>query len=568
MTLAPLAAALLLAASPAPGKAKKKAARPPRGQATAIGAVQPAGGAPLAPRPVGVRPLDSMGTVRNVVRQRAFLDAGSKDGLSVGQSVALSRKGHAAGTCTVEAVTERNAVCSGPDARAGDTFAVNPRATGALPTPLPPRPSAEEQARRLAALQAATFAPVESKGKTASTAPERTRRVEVGVAHASWLGVEATTLSHEMVWAAVRDAPVLGGARLNLDLTAAWRTSPNDERYQPGRQATVWVREASLSWTDRSRPFMLAAGRVLPWRLPGGPTFDGIQVGWRPSGGSELGLFGGAVPDPLTTAPGLDRATAGAYGAFEAAAGKSVFRTEARVAWLKLPASKSRIEAEATAQAWLARQVDVSAQARVGLGDYTSPGKLDAARLDLGWYRPGQLSLSGGLRYDENRIPDAAAPALYPGRARHAWGALGWDGLGWLQLRATGGFSRDVAAGVDRTWVGPEASAPRLFGRWGGLAAGYAEEIGYLSGRSAWLQADLALARSTRLLARLHWMMDARLSPLQAMQNAGTTLGLVSDLAPWLRLRVSASARVGLAVNEGASTDWAAEGFAGLEARY
>jgi len=566
LTLGPLAAALLLAASPAPGKAKK-AARQPRGKGTAIGAVQPAGGAPLAPRPVGVRPLDTVGTVRNLVFPRAFLDAGSKDGLRVGQALALSRKGHAAGACTIEAVTERNAICSGPDARPGDTFPVNPRATGALPTPLPPRPSAEEQARRLAALQAATFAPIESKGKTTAAA-ERTRRVEVGVAHVSWLGVEATTLSHEVLYAAVRDAPVLAGARLNLDLTAAYRSSPNDERYQPGRQATVWVRQASLSWADRSRPWMLAAGRVLPWRLPGGPTFDGVQLGWRPSGGTELGLFGGAVPDPLTTAPGVDRATAGAYAAWEAAAGKSVFRTEARVAWLRLPASKSRIEAEATAQAWLARQVDVSAQARVGVGDYAAPGKLDAARLDLGWYRPGKLSLAGGLRYDESRIPDAAAPSLYPGRTRHAWGAASWDGLGWLQLRATGGFSRDVAANVDRTWVGPEASAPRLFGRWGGLGVGYAEELGYLSGRSAWLQADLILAQSTRLLARLHWMMDSRPSPLQAMQNAGTTLGLVSDLAPWLRLRVSASARVGLAVTESASTDWAAEGLAGLEARY
>ena len=508
--------------------------------------------------------------MRTVQRGRAWLDAGALDGLRAGQVVALRRKGEPAGSCTVELLADRNATCTGQGMRPGDTFPVSPRAAGSLPARLPPIPSAAEEARRLAASQAVAFVPVDFTSTRVVEPLDRLRRNDVGYAHFAWLSSDAQAVHQEQVYAQSHGAEVWRGARLDLDLTAMARSAASPtERFEPGRKAQLWVREASLSFAEPGSRYRFAAGRVLPWLVPGGSTFDGIQAGWRPRRGAELGLFGGAVPDPLTTAPGTDRATGGAYWAVDGVAGGSTqLRNEGRVAWVRLPGSKSRIEAETTAQAWVARRLDVGLQARFGTGDYAAPGKLDAARADLGWFQPGLFSFHGGFRYDDSRLPDVAAPSLWPGRTRQATGSFSWDRIGWLVLRATGGTGRDLDSGLSHTWAGPEVAAPRLLGRFGGASAGYAEELGSYAGRNAWLQGDLDLGRRTRLLARLSWTMDDRTSPLPAEHAAGLSLAAVSDLAAWLRFRLTGLGRVEIPQGAGATTGWGGSVMASLEARY
>lgn len=586
-----LLAALLLAAPPAeaqaparkgkaaktkPAKAAKtRSGRAPKGGRAGPGAgaslagLQPAAAGPMAVRPVAVRPLDREGVVRNVVRGRAYLDAGSREGLAVGAVLELRRRGQAAATCKVEAVTERNAVCTGNGIRPGDTFEVNPQAAGSLPAELPPIPAAEEQARRLAAVQRASFALVEFKSQRVVELPQRLRRTSLEVSHFSYLASDTGGVHQERVDARVYGAEAFKGSRLDLDLTAMARTAESPtERFEPGRVAQLWVRQASLSWADVASPWRLAAGRVLPWLAPGGPVFDGLQAGWRPRGGAELGVFGGAVPDAMTTAPGLDRATGGAYWSVEGLLGPALLRSEGRLAWMRLPESKSRLEAETTASAWIGRRLDVVGNVRFGSGDYAAPGKLDAVRVDASWFQPGWLTAYGGFRYDESRIPDLAAPALYPGRTRQASGGVSYDRLGWLVIRATGGTSRDLATSQKRSWVGPEVAAPRLLGGLGGLAAGYAEELGTWPGRSAWLQGDLALGSRARILARASWLMDQRPSPLTANQSAGLSLGASADLASWLRFRLAAMGIYGIPPSEGAPSAWGTSIYAGLEGLY
>ena len=575
-----LAAALLLATAPSRGEAKggapaaaSRAAGKGAGGKRRIGSLsglQPGAAAPFAARAAALRPLDGAGTVRTVQRGRAWLDAGALDGLRVGQVVTLKRKGEPAGSCTVELLADRNATCTGPGMRPGDTFPVNPRAAGSLPVSLPPLLTPAEEARRFAASQAVAFVPVDFKSTRVVERLDRLRRDDVGYAHFAWLSSDAQAVHQEQVHAQSHGAEVWRGARLDLDLTAMARSAASPtERFEPGRKAQLWVREASLSFAEPGSRYRFAAGRVLPWLLPGGATFDGIQAGWRPGRGAELGLFGGAVPDPLTTAPGTDRATGGAYWAVDGVAGESTqLRNEGRVAWVRLPGSKSRIEAETTAQAWIARRLDVALQARLGAGDYAAPGKLDAARADLGWFQPGLLSFYGGFRYDDSRLPDVAAPALGPGRTRQATASFSWDRMGWLVLRATGGTGRDLDSGLSHTWAGPEVAAPRILGRLGGASAGYAEELGSYAGRNAWLQGDLTFGPRTRLLTRVSWMMDGRPSPLAAEQSAGLSLAAVSDLAPWLRFRLTALGRVEIPQGPGAPTGWGGSLMAGLEGRY
>ncbi len=564
-TLVPIAAALAVAATPR-AQAKARPARPGARAPASFAGLQPQPGAPLSVARVAVRPLDGTGTVRSVTTQRAYLDAGARDGLAAGEVLSLSRRGRPAGSCTVEAVTERNATCLGAGLRPGDAFTANPQAAGSLPARLPPRPSREEQLTRLAAVRAVAFVPLQHKGKAAPAPIEPPRRAAVGLAHFSWSAVESAARQQERVYAAVRGAEAFAGARLDLDLTGVYRPDAARESFSPGKETLVWLREASLAWGDPQSRFRLAAGRVLPWAVPGGPTFDGLQAGWHPYPGGEVGLFGGAVPNAVTTEPGLDRATAGAYWSWEAVAGKSLFRQEARLAWLRLAGGETRMEAEATAQTWVARELDVSAQARFGFGDYAAPGKLDSARIDLGWQRPGLFSIAGGFRYDESRVPDVVLPALLSGRTRHAWGAATFEGLAWLRARLAAAFSRDLVTREERTWAGPELVAPRLFGSLGGLAAGYAEELGSQTGRSAWLQGDLAPFARARLLARASWFLDHRPSPLPAEQIFGVLLSGALDVSPWLRIRLSALGRYALPMNESSPGDWGGSGFVSLEA--
>jgi len=600
MTLLALAAALLVAATPQKGKAKKPrpaaAARAPaRGtvpdeEKAAAGMVlrkpgkprptmagqQPAAGSALSVRQQPVRALDTTGTVRNVALRRAYLDAGSREGLAAGQVLQLRRKGEPAGTCTVEAVSERNAVCAGGGVRAGDTFSLSLPA-GARPAELPPRPSPEDQARRLQALGQVGFALVDFKSTRVIEVPDRLRRVDLGFTHVSFLGSDASTRHQEQVYAVARGVPLWRGSRLDVDLTAVLRSDPSDpERFEPGKKALVLLREASLSWAEPGTTWRLAAGRVLPWLIPGGATFDGVQAGWRPRPGVELGLFGGAVPDLMTTVPGVDRATGGGYWHAETQFGShNLLRTDGRLAWVKLPEvaatgakAGSRLEAEASFRAWLWRRLDLSAQVRLGIGDYAAPGKLDAARLDAGYAVPQVWSLYGGFRYDETRVPDLAAPALYAGRTRHASGTFSYDKLGWLQLRASGGQAQDPVSKEKRSWVGPELWMPRALGRFGGAGAGYSEQLGSAAGRQAWLQADVAPGPRFRLLTRASWFMDERPSPLAADHAVGLMAAATADLAPWLRFRLSALGRYAIPPSEAAQSAWGSLVSAGVEGRY
>ncbi|HZY05819.1 MAG TPA: hypothetical protein VFF02_20200, partial [Anaeromyxobacteraceae bacterium] len=177
------------------------------------------------------------------------------------------------------------------------------------------------------------------------------------------------------------------------------------------------------------------------------------------------------------------------------------------------------------------------------------------------------------LSYRHFDLPasEPAAPAVYPGRTDHVEGAATLESLGSVYLRLDGGWARDAVSGNERSWVGPVVLAPRAW-RGGGFSAGYAEEFGWLSGRSLWAQGDLAPGAGTRLLARLSFTMDERPAPLSADSTVGVAFSGFFDLSAWLRLRLSLLSRFAIPSlgGEGAtvSIDWGATGLAALEGRY
>ena len=71
-------------------------------------------------------------------------------------------------------------------------------------------------------------------------------------------------------------------------------------------QDAVDMGEASLSWAEPAATWRFAAGRVLPWLIPGGSTFDGaqaIQGGGEAVDDIEVALFQQAIRNAYAVIP-------------------------------------------------------------------------------------------------------------------------------------------------------------------------------------------------------------------------------------------------------------------------
>ncbi|HYQ80839.1 MAG TPA: hypothetical protein VEP68_05020, partial [Anaeromyxobacteraceae bacterium] len=436
---------------------------------------------------------------------------------------------------------------------------------------LPPPPSAEEQGRRLAAVRSAGFTLVEYRPPAAEAPSERVQRSAVSLGAQAWGSAGASSQSQVWVNGTVRGAELGSGLRLWIDAEAVYRAAQSEtERFQPGQKAFLLVRELQVSRRDPGVTVPFSAGRVMTWGAVGSSVFDGAQVGWRPTRQLEVGVYGGFLPLAGTTAPTFDQRAGGAYWAMEQSSPEALLRHQGRLAVVDGVPAGGGFEAELMGEAWLWRQLDLSAQLRYG----SRTGALEYGAADLTWRRAGSVSLLASYRHFDLPANEPAAPAVYPGRTDHFEGAATLESLGSVYLRLDGGWARDAASGNERSWVGPVVLVPRAW-RGGGFSAGYAEEFGWLSGRSLWAQGDVAPGPGTRLLARLSFTMDDRPAPLSADDTVGLVFQGLFDLNTWLRLKLSLLARLDLSNlggggegGGGASMNWGAAGLAALEGRY
>jgi hypothetical protein len=510
--------------------------------------------------------------VVHVTAARAYLDAGSDHGLAAGQTVRLFRGGTPAASCELETVTPRHATCR-PDGatRRGDLARVSAPSAPAGPKPLPPLVPAEELDRRAAAIADQPHARVEARGTPSTPVELRASRGEVAVAHAAWASTGQRAWNTEILDATLRGAPAFAGLVVDADVRAIrWTTRPEGFRQRPRERTELFVYEAALASRDPSRAWTGALGRVLPWSVPGATTFDGAQVAVVPaSRRGELGLFGGLVPDPLTLKPAADRSTAGLYGSLDLGGGALSSRSQARAAVVTSPELGTRFEGEVRSYALLGRKVNAEGMVRAGVGGrHQAQYGLDLAQVDLSGRPLPRLALSGGFRYAGLEVPDAAAPALYPGHERRADGSAGWE-LGPALLSASGGWGQDLSTGLERWFAGPELAFPRALGARGGLSLGYAEERGWITGRTAWIQAALRAGPRLRTNARLTWTEDTR--PKGDGDHAIGLLWVVSaDVARWLAVNGSLLARVGVRAGAGGFQDPATgiTALVGISSRY
>ncbi|HEY6101271.1 MAG TPA: hypothetical protein VIW03_17675, partial [Anaeromyxobacter sp.] len=232
------------------------------------------------------------------------------------------------------------------------------------------------------------------------------------------------------------------------------------------------------------------------------------------------------------------------YGSADLGTGWLVARQDARAALVTSPELGKRFEGQLRSYLLLGRRVNASGDLRVGVGGkYRAQGSIDAADVDLSGRPLPRLALSASFRYWGLRVPDAPAPALFPGHERRADLAAGLD-LGGVVVSATGGFSRDLSSDLERRFAGPELAFARLFGARGGMTLGYVEERGWIDGRSAYAQAVLRAGPRVRLTTRLYYASDTR-QGADGDHEVGAFASASADLASSLSIRASVLARGG-----------------------
>jgi hypothetical protein len=491
-----------------------------------------------------------------VTGARAYLDAGSDDGLEVAVVLAMWRGDHEVGRCTVEAVAPNHATCTGVGVRPGDVARLPARvATEVKVVKLAPLPSEAELVRRADQLATVPVTLIEAKATPVATrALQAPRGVisEFTFSDVTWWSSDLGSYHSDRVDAALHGAPV-GPFTADVDLRAEyWSAQPAGAVFLPADKARLMVWQAQLNWAPETRPFSVSAGRVLAWNVPGATSMDGAMVSWR-RGGLTAGLLGGLVPQPDTTGITTTRATAGGFWSWDGKLGQGLMvRQEGRLAGVRSPELGDRVELELGGSAHAGVWLDVVANARFGFGGTVhSPAGLDGARIEAAVRPVPSLSLSGSFDYAELLMPQPFTPLAWSGRTRHADGQASWD-FGQLRLGLSGGTALDLVSGLDRTWVGPELMVPRFFSRRVSLSLGYQEDLGWLDGRSAWLQVVAQPGDTVRLIARLSWAYTAAFALDQ--DELGLYLSGSTELTQHIGLRLSVQARAAVAFAGGGSS--------------
>lgn len=451
-----------------------------------------------------------------------FLDKGAQDGLEAGAAIDVTRRGRVVGRCTVDAVADHHARCAFADpktltGRIGDRVRFS-RTTSTTPAPTkapPPILADDELAAAAAVVTRASQPKVAFKGSRRRGGGAIAHRLAI-TAGARGFGVVGGSGDTVFVRPSLDVAGRVGlGLLPGLYAQTALRLqgdalAPANERFRNGVPLEVYVWDASVGVAPGRSSVTATAGRFRPQRVPGATVVDGASLGLMSFGGAlEVGAYGGLIPDPITTAPSLDRVTVGSYFAVDTSPMKGVMvLPRGRVGLVTSPdLQRTRAEAEAQVQVLWENIGAVSGSLRAGLPGDTAIPTLDAARLDvdvtLGRGLRARLGVrtSGAWAGDLDTGVVADGTTMFPPRAAHHGDAgVQWTVNDGLVLGATGALSADVETGDLRGLVGPEVSLPRLFGDVGGVSLGVFEEPG--TGVSPWGRSGY-VATTTRPLPEL-----------------------------------------------------------------
>ncbi len=512
-----------------------------------------------APRPARILVSDGSARVVYATAQRAYLNRGKADGLAQGAKLSLTRRGQNIASCVIDSVAEHQASCAGKGIRVGDLFVTPGKKSDEKGRTIArsAMPSAAELDRRLAGVASAPYPQVSFNG--ASGGPGGSWATQVRLGHTSWISVNTPDGSFHQEWLAlaVRGAPLGAGLRLFIDALAVhWTHRPSGYRFPIQSPNQLFVYQLEISSRDVGKSLVFSAGRIWPVHAPGVGAVDGAQLGWRSEKGElELGVLAGAIPDPVTLSPGTLRPLGGAYLAAEQtsiAGSLRSIREEMRVSFSHRPDLGWRGDVESSVIGFWGRSFDLATDLRFGMSNDNAPTLIQVASLSAGYHPSEQFHLYAGGRYLSLPPVEVINPgdALGGDRSLHADGSIGYLPWSWLSLAANVGHAGDLRTGLHRTFGGPEFGFPRLFGARGGLVLGYQQEVGYLYGKTAYLQLVASPFHRLRLLERVSWFQNLAEGTPTRSYEAGFYTSLDWMFTSWVGLRASVLGRFSLdAVN-------------------
>jgi hypothetical protein len=529
----------------------------------------------LAPRTASAGAGSARAKVRYVSAKRAYIDAGTVEGLRVGSALKILRKERTVGSCTVDQVGDHRASCPSAAGHVGDQVAFDKVAPSpqSQPAVLPSPPTARDLNVAHQALSAAANELVDFHGTTGlRSLTQGLPAVTLTVSHDAYVSTggqyQQERLDLSLNGVSIRWA----GFRAYAHITAVIATvRPDNQRFRPTEIAQLYVWETAFVSREVGRPFVIGVGRIAPYHTPGLSLLDGAQLGWRNKDGNiEAGVYGGTVPDSIALFPS-NHYTGGAYYSHTIAhSPKSKLRLLQHEGRLGLRGAPDvgigpQLELEWAIQAAFGSRVDIGAQVRgsIGAGDWHTP-RLEAARLHIALRPIDSLRIILTGRYLGPRPVDFDVfgtvhyflPSDQYFTTEHmVHGTLDaiWDIRRWISLGIQAGADYDSQSSNGREYFGPELAFPTVFGKAGGLSLGYREELGWYAGREANVQYSLMSNPRFRVMARLSYFEDRLGGGFSS--PAQRELGLFAmgegRIVKWFAIRASLLGRVGVQSDSG-----------------
>lgn len=522
---------------------------------------------PGAPEGTAATANQGPGQVTFLTTTTAYLDRGLVDRLAVGSGLTVTRAGRLVGRCTIATISDRWSTCSAQQLKVGDRLAVERELPLPPPAPAPVPDGAELQVRKQR-VEAEDVPLVDFAGGGGGLLGRGTRFVSLAASHTTWVNLASANgpFHVQRIDVGVYDVPIWRGLHGSADLTVLNFSQRPENARSPNGTPVLLVRQLELSFHTPSLPLIAQVGRTWTRYTPGLLMLDGAQAGWRNKDDTfEVGGYGGLLPDPVSLSVSTQRRdpstlqwvstlqwTVGAFvmARFEADRGakSSLFQVEAHLGYAERAMVPGRLELGAAAHAWLTRSFDAHLQLELGALSAVAPGLVDAVRLDFGWRPTETIRLYAGGRYQGA----VAADILEPGvtltggqRAIHADAGLTVELSPRLWLGASTGAASDFASGLTQVHLGPELTLAGLLRGTTCLTLGYQEELGWLRGRTAWLQLTFVPVTRLRILARGSWFNQQLEAGAEGIAGHELGAALMVDLAitRWLWVRATALGR-------------------------
>jgi hypothetical protein len=383
-------------------------------------------------------------------------------------------------------------------------------------------------------------------------------RAAVEASHSAWGRVRGTTTFFQRESLGVRArARNVGarGVRLRASLDVwGWTSRPEDARYRPGEPFQVLAHELNASFAPTEGAWRAAFGRLRPRHVPGLGRLDGAQLGWRSTSRStEVGLYGGTLPELVSLAPSTELWTTGLYARHEVRVGdRGLASASGRLGYAQAARQRGRVSGELLTMIHGGSSWDLSSAVAAGGSD---PNDLDVdswrVLLSVRPIENVRTHISGR----ENRRLDSFAfpprPQWFEPTRRGDVGAE-WDATRWFHVGARGGVSANPSGDHGRAHLDLSARVDTALPWDSEVALGYIEQLGWLSARTTYLR--LAGAPAETVHVQLHGVFTYA-TDLASAQNLGARALVRWLITDDLELRASLSGRSG---------GWRPDSYAGL----